>query len=147
MQVLLKTCPHLLPLPVHEFLAILSLVCHIRLHVSRLAFRHLEHKIPCAIVRCTDIAHLQAKSHTAEGSLLAELGHGVTTLEQAGFHHLGRPRGRQLSQGGACARLCGPLLRLLPCQFHTFLRSQLLRDTVLCSTECLNRRGMDRRSL
>src|SRR5947209_2513980 len=45
MQELLKTCPRLLPLPVHELLAILSLVCHIRRHVSRLAFRHLEHKM------------------------------------------------------------------------------------------------------
>src|SRR5262249_8627889 len=147
MQELLKTCPRLLPLPVHEFLAILSLVCHIRLHVSRLAFRHLEHKIPCAIVRCTDIAHLQAKSHTAEGSLLAKLGHGVTTLEQAGFYYLGRLRGSQLSQGGASTHLCSPLLHLLPCQFHTFLRSEFLRDTVLRSAECLNRRWTDRGSL
>src|SRR5262249_15834270 len=94
-----------------------------------------------------DIAYLQAKSHTAEGSLLAELGHGVTTLEQAGFHHLDRLRGSQLGQGCASTRLCSPLLRLLPCQFHTFLRSQLLRDTVLRSTECLQRRWADRNSL
>ena len=80
-----------------------------------------------AIVRRTYLAHLQAKSHTAEVGLLSELGHGVTTLEQAGFHHLERLCGSQLSQGGASTHLRGPLLRLLPCQFHAFLRPQILR--------------------
>jgi len=120
MQELLKTCPRLLPLAIHELLAILSFVCHIRRHVSRLAFRHLEHKMPCAVVRCPDIVYLQAKSHTAEGSQLAELGHGVTTLEQAGLHHLDRLRCSQCSQGCASVHQLGQLLRLLPCQFQAF---------------------------
>src|SRR5262249_60221121 len=104
-------------------------------------------KMTWAVARCTAPASLLAKSRTTQGRLLAELGHGVTTLEQAGLHHRDRLRRSQLSQGCTSTYLRGPLLRLLPCQFHAFLCSEILHDAVLRSTEGLNRRWTNRSRL
>src|SRR5262245_11716044 len=147
MQELLKTQPRLLPLLLEEFFAIVGLVSPIRLHLSRLAFCDLQHKIPGAVGPCPYLAHLQAKSHSAEARLLSKLWDGVTTLEQASLHDLHRLCRSQISQRGPSTHLRGPLLRLLLSQFHAFLRPQILPDTVLHSTEFLNRRWTDRRRL
>src|SRR5712691_12069458 len=147
MHELLECQRCLLPFLLEQFLAILRLACHIRLHISRLAFHPLDNKLPHAVMRSARVAHLQPKSHTAEVNLLSKLGDGVTTFQQARLHHLYGQSSSQVSQRRARPYLGGPILRLLLGQFVTFLESQLLGDALLHGTEFLNHSWVDRCSL
>ena len=145
-ELLEREC-RLLPFLLAQSLTVLRLVCLIRLHISRLAFRHLEHKMLRTVMCRAHVAHLQSKSHPAEVNLTAKLGDRITTFVQASLHHLHGQSSSQVSERCASPHLSGPLLGLLPGQFIAFLQPQFLSHTLFHGTELLQRSGMDRGGL
>src|SRR5262249_20302445 len=115
-----------------------------RLHISRLALRHLDHKMPRAVMCSAHLTHLQPKGHTAEVYLTSKVGDGITPFERTSLHHWHGQSSRQISQRRTSACLGGPILGLLLCQCIAFLEPQLLGDTLLHDTEFLQRGWADR---